>query len=187
MFSDCQGQIDWSAAKNDPKCQFAFSQATAGLTVAAETYRGNHDDCAAQGIPFGAYHFSFAKDAGSEQARYFLNSIAGYEGALLPMVDVEPVAFSLALLIVGLKKSDHHGGWLRSFIFASSRVRGRCTVSANCVPDLAHVRLLSRLHESLSKLPLRTHSKKLHTIRKSETPPQDRTLPSPSRSDRFGR
>jgi lysozyme len=87
--SDYQGGIDWAAAKNDPKCQFVFAQATGGLTIENDTYRANHDGCKAHGIPFGAYHFFYAKDDGKAQAQHFLNFINGYEGMLLPMIDVD--------------------------------------------------------------------------------------------------
>ena len=87
--SYAQGAIDWGAAKTDPKCQFGFARATGGLTIADDRFRANHDGCKAHGIPFGAYHFFYAKDSGNAQAQHFLNFISGYEGALLPMVDVE--------------------------------------------------------------------------------------------------
>ncbi len=87
--SDDQGTINWPVARRDPNCQFVFAQATGGLTVTDDTFRANHDGCRAQGIPFGAYHFFYAKDDGAAQARHFLNFIDGLEGALVPMVDVE--------------------------------------------------------------------------------------------------
>lgn len=87
--SDFQGQIDWSLASKDPNCQFVFAQATYGITGTNATFYGNHDGCKANGIPFGAYHFFYARDPGDRQAQHFLDFIDGYEGTLLPMVDIE--------------------------------------------------------------------------------------------------
>jgi lysozyme len=87
--SDDQGTIDFGQVRNDPHGQFVFAQATGGLTVTNTTFRANHDGAKDNGIPFGAYHFFYAKDPGDQQAQHFLNFIDGYEGTLLPMVDVE--------------------------------------------------------------------------------------------------
>jgi lysozyme len=87
--SDHQKKIDWVAVKGDANCQFVIAQATEGLTITNDTFKRNHDGCEAQGIPFGAYHFFYAKDDGKAQAEFFLNFIDGLEGKLLPMVDVE--------------------------------------------------------------------------------------------------
>jgi lysozyme len=75
--SDFQRNIDWSSFQGDLHPQFAFAQATGGLTTTNNTYRANHDGCKARGIPFGAYHFFYAKDDGAAQAAHFLNFIDG--------------------------------------------------------------------------------------------------------------
>jgi GH25 family lysozyme M1 (1,4-beta-N-acetylmuramidase) len=41
------------------------------------------------GIPFGTYHYIDVRESGVEQAKHFLAAISGYEGTLLPAVDVE--------------------------------------------------------------------------------------------------
>jgi lysozyme len=87
--SDDNGLIDFAQVKGDPNGQFVYAQATEGLTVTNDTYRSNHDACKANGIPFGPYHFFYARDDGAAQAQHLLQFIDGYEGTLVPMVDVE--------------------------------------------------------------------------------------------------
>lgn len=88
-YSVDQGSIDWAAVAASRKVVFAFGKATEGLTYTDANFRLNHDGAKAAGFPIGAYHFFHFGDDGLAQAEFFLETIDGYEGALLPMVDVE--------------------------------------------------------------------------------------------------
>ncbi len=88
-FSIDQGSIDWPTVANSRKAVFAIGKATEGLDYTDANFRANHDAAKAAGFPVGAYHFFHFGDDGLAQAEHFLNVIDGYEGALLPMVDVE--------------------------------------------------------------------------------------------------
>ena len=88
-FSVDQGAIDWNAVAEARKTVFAFGKATEGLTYVDANFRTNHDGAKAAGFPIGAYHFFHFGDDGLAQAEKFLSVVDGYEGPLLPMVDVE--------------------------------------------------------------------------------------------------
>lgn len=98
--SDDQGEIDWKAlgaakdAGGDWLVGAVVAQATEGLTVTNSRYREYHDGAKTarpdgSAVPFGAYHFFYANDDGTQQAQHFLNFIGGYEGQVLPMIDCE--------------------------------------------------------------------------------------------------
>lgn len=87
--SDFQGDIAWSDVHASGLVAFAYAKATEGTDFVAETFLPNHAGCKAVGIPFGAYHFFRPETDGAEQAKHFLEAINGYQGTLLPMVDVE--------------------------------------------------------------------------------------------------
>jgi lysozyme len=87
--SDYQGQVDWTLAKASGMVEFVFCKATEGLNNEQAMFVANHDACKANGIPFGAYHFFHFGADPVDQANHFLSVIDGYEGQLLPMVDVE--------------------------------------------------------------------------------------------------
>lgn len=80
-----QAVIAWPQVVAD----FVFAKATEGDTYADANYHVNHDGAKARGIPFGAYHFFHFGDDPVDQAEHFLETIDGYEGTLLPFVDVE--------------------------------------------------------------------------------------------------
>lgn len=88
-YSVDQGAIDWDAVAASRKVVFAFGKATEGETYTDANFRANHDGAKAAGFPVGAYHFFHFGDDGLAQAERFLEVIDGYEGALLPMVDIE--------------------------------------------------------------------------------------------------
>ena len=88
--SDWQGTIDFAELKGDPNGGgFVYAKASEGLTITQDTFRANHDGCKANGIPFAPYHFFHADADGILQAKFFLEQINGYQGTLVPGVDVE--------------------------------------------------------------------------------------------------
>jgi lysozyme len=101
--SDYQPGIDFAALKAGGRCGFVYSKASEGVAGTQDTFRSNHDACKAAGIPFGPYHFFRPYADAAEQAAHFLSTINGYEGQLLPMVDVEVTdGFSAAAIIAAL-------------------------------------------------------------------------------------
>jgi lysozyme len=113
--SDFQGSIDWSAVATDPQAKFVFMQATGGTSIVNNNFRTNHDGAKAHAIPFGAYHFFYGRDDGAVQAQHFLSIIDGYEGDLLPTVDVEEASLN------GFGGSAHD--FMRELILFDSAVR----------------------------------------------------------------
>lgn len=87
--SSWQNEIDWKAVKDSGKVEFVFAKATEGTDNVDSQFIANHTGCKEAGITFGAYHFFHFGQDPEEQARHFLATISGYEGTLLPMVDVE--------------------------------------------------------------------------------------------------
>lgn len=94
-YSDWQGVVDWTKAK--ATAQFGVCKATDGLTYFNPTFVANHDGQKAADVPFGAYHFFYFDVDPVSQAKYFLEKIDGYEGEVLPMVDVETDSPQLTL------------------------------------------------------------------------------------------
>ncbi len=86
--SSYQGDIDFAAVKASG-VGFVYAKATQGIGYIDDHYATYHDACKAYGIPFGAYHFLSTQTDPAEQAKHFLTTIAGREGELLPMIDVE--------------------------------------------------------------------------------------------------
>ena len=85
--STYQGKIDFAQVKI--YAGFVYAKATEGATYVDDQFRANHDGCKAAGIPFAPYHFFHFGQDPVAQAAHFLATIDGYEGTLLPMVDVE--------------------------------------------------------------------------------------------------
>lgn len=103
--SDFQPDVDWAAVKQSGQVQFAYSKASEGNVYVAKTFIPNHDGCKANGIPFGPYHYFRPYIDPVEQAHFFLAAINGYQGQLLPMVDVETTdTYSAQSIIVSLAK-----------------------------------------------------------------------------------
>lgn len=86
--SGWQESIDWTEVPRS-LVQFAFAKATQGLSGYNDQFRQQHDGARRSGIPFGTYHYIDVRESGAQQARHFLAVISGYEGTLLPAVDVE--------------------------------------------------------------------------------------------------
>lgn len=87
--SEFQGTIDFQKLKNSKKVDFAYIRATQGLYTNDEKFKEYHDGLKNVGIPFAPYHFFSFRPNGATQAQHFLNTIDGYEGQLLPMLDLE--------------------------------------------------------------------------------------------------
>ena len=73
----------------NPRFNFVFAKATEGLRAHNDQFHKQHDGAKRSGIPFGTYHYIDVRESGAEQAKHFLAVISGYEGTLLPAVDVE--------------------------------------------------------------------------------------------------
>lgn len=88
--SEANGVIDWEKVKESGEVEFVYAKATEGRTIQDARFKENHDGCKKAGIPFAPYHFfHFGSSTPEDQAANFLSVINGYEGHLLPMVDVE--------------------------------------------------------------------------------------------------
>ncbi len=83
-----QGAIHWPSVAN-AAIDFAYLKASEGIGGTDSSFRSFHDGAKAVGLPVGAYHFLHFGQDPIAQAEHFLAVIAGYEGELLPMVDVE--------------------------------------------------------------------------------------------------
>ena len=85
--SGWQENINWSLVP--ATVGFVFAKATESTDYYSNQFRHQHDGTKSRNIPFGAYHFLDPATDGKAQAQYFLNAIGGYEGQLLPALDVE--------------------------------------------------------------------------------------------------
>ena len=91
-----QGTIDWSKVV-DSGHVYAFHKATEGATFDDDMYATNRSATAAEGIPFGAYHFARPDGGGiaaaqadaAAEAAYFLTTADPQPGDLLPVLDLE--------------------------------------------------------------------------------------------------
>ncbi|MCM1132632.1 MAG: glycoside hydrolase [Ruminococcus flavefaciens] len=87
--SEWQGEIDWSRVRTD----FAIIRAGYGRVAEQEDsrFRANYEGCRANGIPCGAYWFSYAQSAEEavEEARACLAVIRGREFEFPVYYDVE--------------------------------------------------------------------------------------------------
>jgi lysozyme len=87
--SEYQRHISFGQVKASGKIHFLYAKATEGMTTYDAKYGEYHNGAKVNDIPTGAYHFfHFATDP-IAQANHFLAMIAGREGTLLPMVDIE--------------------------------------------------------------------------------------------------
>jgi GH25 family lysozyme M1 (1,4-beta-N-acetylmuramidase) len=87
--SEYQGDIAFAQVKTSPHAGFVYAKATEGMTMRDAKYHQYHDGAKVNEIPFGAYHFFHFGTSPQAQVENFLAATAGYEGHLLPMVDVE--------------------------------------------------------------------------------------------------
>ncbi len=86
--SGWQENIRWTEVPKS-QVQFVFAKATEGLHAHNDQFHKQHDGAERSGIPFGTYHYIDVREGGAGQAKHFLAAISGYEGTLLPAVDVE--------------------------------------------------------------------------------------------------
>src|SRR5579863_8205198 len=86
--SDWQENIDWSLVPT-ATVGFVFAKATEGTGLSSAQFQSQHDGAKSRHIPFSAYHFLDPAADGKAQAQYFLDAIDGFEGQLLPAVDIE--------------------------------------------------------------------------------------------------
>ena len=86
--SGWQENIRWTDVPKS-EVQFVFAKATEGLRYYNDRFHEQHDGAKRSGIPFGTYHYLDVRDSGAAQAKHFLTAISGYEGTLLPALDVE--------------------------------------------------------------------------------------------------
>jgi lysozyme len=86
-----QGGVDFAALAASGGANYVYAKATEGVTFVDDHFALYHDACKKNNIPVGAYHFLRFNtiDNPIAQAKHFLQTIAGREGELLPMVDVE--------------------------------------------------------------------------------------------------
>jgi lysozyme len=87
--SEYQGDIAFAQVKTSPHSGFVYAKATEGMTLQDAKFTQYHDGAKVNSIPFGAYHFFHFGTDPQAQANNFLSRTAGYEGELVPMVDVE--------------------------------------------------------------------------------------------------
>lgn len=93
--SEYQGDISFAQVKTSAHSGFVYAKATEGLTLSDAKYKEYHDGAKVNGVPFGAYHFFHFGSDPSYQAQHFLQATSGYEGNLVPMVDVEAASMPL--------------------------------------------------------------------------------------------
>jgi GH25 family lysozyme M1 (1,4-beta-N-acetylmuramidase) len=86
--SGWQENIEWLKVPTS-SVSFVLAKATESVDYYSNQFHQQHAGAIARGIPFGAYHYLDPSTDGTAQARFFLNSISGYEGKLLPALDVE--------------------------------------------------------------------------------------------------
>ena len=77
-----QGVIDWARVAASGEVEFAILRASFGWGNPAQIDRrvqNNIAGCTAAGIPYGFYHYSYAKtpDEAREEAKLFLSAVAG--------------------------------------------------------------------------------------------------------------
>jgi len=97
--SSWQENIDWSLVPTE-SVKFVFAKATEGTDFYSNQFQRQHDGAKSRNIPFGAYHYLDPAADGKTQAEYFLEAIDGYEGQLLPAVDIEEASGQTADQII---------------------------------------------------------------------------------------
>jgi lysozyme len=84
-----QGSVNFSKVKNSGHGGFVYAKATEGISVKDDNFPMYHGQANSYAVPIGAYHFFHFQDDPIAQAEFFSGTIAGREGTLVPMVDVE--------------------------------------------------------------------------------------------------
>jgi lysozyme len=122
--SEDQGAISFGQVRVAGKISFMYLKATEGMTLYDSKYGEYHDGAKANDIPTGAYHFFHFSTDPVAQAHHFLSMVAGREGTLLPMVDVERA--SEPRVALGARDSI---GRLGAFIDTiDAKLRGKKTI-----------------------------------------------------------
>lgn len=88
--SKWQGVIDWAKVKSSG-IQFAIIRSSCGTTYLDPQLQANVKGCEANGIPYGFYHYTYAKTVAEaeKEAEYFLKAIAGYSPSYPVYFDIE--------------------------------------------------------------------------------------------------
>lgn len=97
--SSWQENIDWASVPTST-VKFVFAKATEGTDYYSNQFQKQHDGAKSRKIPFGAYHYLDPAADGKDQAEYFLEATDGYEGQLLPALDIEEAAGQTADQII---------------------------------------------------------------------------------------
>lgn len=88
------GNIDWNAVKQSGKVDFAILRAGYGKSISQKDaqFEANYRDAKAQGIPVGAYWYSYAitPSEAEAEARTFLQAIAGKQYVLDKLSSILP-------------------------------------------------------------------------------------------------
>jgi GH25 family lysozyme M1 (1,4-beta-N-acetylmuramidase) len=117
--SGWQENVDWSSVPTS-NVGFVFAKATESVDYYSNQFHQQHDGAKSLSIPFGAYHYLDPSADGAAQANYFLNAINGYEGDLLPALDVE---------ITGGQSVDHVVDCMSNFLqVIDATLRGKRTL-----------------------------------------------------------
>lgn len=94
--SFANGELNIAKSARDERVKFVYSRCCYGSEAFDDdgsSFTEAHDQTKALGIPFGAYMFWLAWEAGDAQARHFLSVADGRYGQLSPVVDVEEGSF----------------------------------------------------------------------------------------------
>lgn len=97
--SNNNGSIDFNLVASDG-VEYVYVKATEGQSFKDKTMAGFYNECKANGLKVGAYHFLVRTSSPEAQAQNFYSMIKGYEWDLVPMMDVETMSgFTASTLI----------------------------------------------------------------------------------------
>ncbi|GAA1864358.1 GH25 family lysozyme [Myceligenerans crystallogenes] len=83
------GTVDWRAVA-EQEIDFAYVKATEGSGHVDERFAENWRGAREAGLTVGAYHFMSFESPGADQAANLMAEVPAAEGALPPVVDLEP-------------------------------------------------------------------------------------------------
>ncbi len=86
--SHYQGDIDWPVL-SDQDIRFAYIKATEGSSHVDRLFAENWEEAKQTELKVGAYHFFSFDSSGKTQADNFIAQVAGHNGMLPPVLDVE--------------------------------------------------------------------------------------------------
>lgn len=89
--SKWNGDIDWATVKSTGKAGFAMIRASYGYEDTDPRLADNVKGCEENGIPYGFYHYMYAKNTTEAhmEAAYFLNVISEYSPEYPVVLDIE--------------------------------------------------------------------------------------------------